>query len=69
MEKPAMRQQNKPLLMATKLAERRPSFLCAACDNHAAPRQGLSLRQGPRDRAWKAGVTVISYCLTIKSQG
>ena len=47
MEKPAMRQQNKPFLMATKLAECQLVTLCRVCNNHAAPRQGRSLAGDP----------------------
>lgn len=69
-EKPATRQQNKPLLMATKLAERQPQLLCAESVIITQPGVKASLSgRSRRDGARKAGVTVISYCLTIKSQG
>lgn len=42
MGKPAMRQQNNPFLMATKLAECQLVTLCRVCNHHAAQRQGLS---------------------------
>lgn len=44
MEKPAMQQQNKPSLMATKLAGCQLQRLRAdrVCNNHAARRQGLA---------------------------
>lgn len=54
------------LLMAAGLAAR-PPVSAAAWAAHAARRQGPAGGRGVAGR--KAGVTVISYCLAIKSQG
>lgn len=69
MGKPATRQQNKPSLMAAELAECQHRSLCRASAIITRLGDKASLRRERRGGAGEAGVTVISYCLTIKSQG